>query len=156
MNATERILKQYNDVMDGPAAWHGDPIWEILSGISPEQAASQPVPGAHSIWEIVMHMIFWEEVVIDRFSGKRAGLIEERNFPPVPEITEANWKSTLEEFRKSNRRFRELLTNFAPERLDEKSAAGKRSYYEEAHGIIEHGVYHAGQIALLKKALQQS
>jgi hypothetical protein len=39
--------------------------------------------------------------------------------------------------------------------LDELSAAGKRSFYAEAHGLIEHHVYHAGQIALLAKAMNQ-
>ncbi len=38
--------------------------------------------------------------------------------------------------------------------LDELSAAGKWSFYEEAHGLIQHNVYHAGQIAILQKAFQ--
>jgi uncharacterized damage-inducible protein DinB len=153
VDPTQRILRQYDGVMEGPA-WHGDPIWEILDGISAHQAAARPVAGIHSIWEILMHMKFWEEVVILRLAGQRAGLIEERNFPPVPEVTEAGWHSAREEFRESNRRFREALAKVAGQQLDEKSAAGKRTFYEEAHGVIEHSVYHAGQIALLKKAVQ--
>ena len=39
----------------------------------------------------------------------------------------------------------ELVTSYL-------SAAGKRTFYDEAHGIIEHHIYHLGQIALLKKA----
>ena len=62
-----------------------------------------PLSSAHSIWEIVAHMTFWEGVVIQRLHGKRAGLVEELNFPPTPAPTEENWRKTLEEFRNSNR-----------------------------------------------------
>ena len=166
MTEVQRILDQYDRVMKG-AAWHGDAIWPILDGISVEKAALRPIANAHSIWEIVGHMAFWEGVAAKRLAGLRAGREEERNFPatpdeeglnfPVaPEATEANWQKTLEQFRASNQAFREALQRLSPARLDELSAAGKRSFYDEAHGLIEHNVYHVGQIALLAKAMNQS
>lgn len=91
-------------------------------------------------------------MVTKRLHGERAGLVEELNFPEMPAITQANWRKTLDEFRASNDAFREALRQLDPAKLEQLSAAGKRTYYEEAHGIIEHHVYHAGQIALLKKA----
>ncbi|MFI5116584.1 MAG: DinB family protein [Terriglobales bacterium] len=155
MTETQRILNQYDRVMKG-AAWHGDAIWQILDGISAERAASRPLANAHNIWEIAGHMAFWEDVAARRLGGLRAGLEEDRNFPAAPEATEANWQKTLDQFRASNRAFREALQKLDPARLDELSAAGKRSFYDEAHGLIEHSVYHAGQIALLAKAANQS
>ena len=151
MIEVQRILDQYDRVMNG-AAWHGDAIWQILGGISAEQASFRPISSAHSIWEIVGHMAFWEDVAARRLGGLRAGLEEEGNFPPAPpEGTEANWRETLDRFRASNKSFREALRKLDPARLNELSAAGKRSFYDEAHGLIEHNVYHAGQIALLAK-----
>ena len=155
MHDVQRILKQYDQVLNGPA-WHGDPIYEILGAVSAKVAAARPIAKAHSIWEIVGHMTFWEEVATRRLVGLRAGLEEERNFPAMPDITDANWRKTLDEFRASNQSFREALQQLAPSRLDEMSAAGKRSFYGEAHGLIEHHVYHAGQIALLAKAANPS
>jgi len=150
MSQIDRMLAHYDQVMQG-SAWHGDPIWQILEGISPEAAAARPLADVHSIWEIVMHMTFWEGVVIERLHGRRAGLIEEKNFPPLPAVTGENWTKTLDEFRASNEKFRQALRKLDPAKLEELSAAGKRTYYDEVHGIIEHHVYHAGQIALLKK-----
>ena len=122
-----------------------------------KKAALRPIANAHSIWEIVGHMAFWEDVAARRLGGLRAGLEAEGNFPPVPpEATEANWQKTLDAFRASNQALREALQKLDPARLDERSAAGKRSFYDEAHGLIEHNVYHAGQIALLAKAMNQS
>jgi uncharacterized damage-inducible protein DinB len=155
MTETQRILDHYDRAMHGDA-WHGDPVWQVLDGISVGKAALRPIANAHSIWEIVGHMAFWEEVAARRLGGLRAGLEEDRNFPAMPEATEVNWQKTLAEFRASNQAFREALQKLEPVRLDELSAAGKRSFYDEAHGLIEHHVYHSGQIALLAKAMNQS
>ena len=150
MSDIQCILNHYGSVLNGPS-WHGDPIWEILDGISPEAAAARPPNGGHTIWEIVMHMIFWEGVATQRLARQRAGLVEELNFPAMPAATDENWKQTLDQFRASNQQFRAALAKLDPARLDELTAAGKRSYYGEAHGAIEHTVYHGGQIALLRK-----
>ena len=91
MSETQRILNQYDIVMHG-SAWHGDAIWQILGGISAETAALRPIANAHSIWEIVGHMAFWEGATAKRLAGLRAGREEERNFPATPDITDANWQ----------------------------------------------------------------
>lgn len=150
MTEIDRILKHYDGVLSGDA-WHGDPVWKVLEDIPAAAAAARPLTTAHSIWEIVAHMTFWEAVVIQRLHGQRAGLVEELNFPATPAPNEENWRKTLDEFRGSNCRFREALSKLDPAKLEQLTAAGKRTYYDEAHGIIEHHVYHLGQIALLKK-----
>jgi uncharacterized damage-inducible protein DinB len=151
MTEVGRILHQHELVFSGDA-WHGDPIWNILEGVSATAAASHPLPRAHSIWELVLHMTFWEAVVTRRLKGERAGMDEALNFPAVPAVTEPNWHATLDRLRFSNREFRETLARLDPSKIDELSAARKRTFYEEAHGAIQHSLYHAGQIALLKKA----
>ena len=152
MSDVQQILRHYDEVMEGDA-WHGDAVWHMLNGISAQQAAARPIPGAHTIWELVMHMTFWEGVGNQRLAGLRAGLVEELNFPAMPEPTEENWRQTLERFRATNRDFRHALSRLDNAKLEALTAAGKRSYYGEAHGIIEHHIYHLGQIALLRKAL---
>jgi uncharacterized damage-inducible protein DinB len=150
MSEINAMIKHYDQILSGDA-WHGDPVWQILDSISAHSAAARPLPSAHTVWEIVAHMTFWEGVVTKRLQGERAGLVEELNFPPMPEITETNWHKTLDEFRASNASFRSALKQLDPSKLQQLTAAGKRTYWEEAQGIIEHHLYHAGQIALLKK-----
>src|SRR5271166_1585449 len=121
MTEIERILGQYDCVMHGNA-WHGDPIWQILGGISAQCAARRPVADAHTIWEIVLHMIFWEGVAARRLAGQRAGLDEALNFPAMPSASEANWQKTLEQFRASNQAFRLALSKLDAASLNELSA----------------------------------
>ena len=150
MSAIQRVLNHYDGVLNGEP-WHGDAIWQVLDGISAQQAAARPIPEFHTIWELVTHMTFWEGVAMQRLAGQRAGLVEELNFPAMPEPTEENWRKALDEFHASNRAFRDALAKLDPAKLDELTAARKRTFYGEAHGILEHHVYHIGQIAMLKK-----
>ncbi len=153
MSELPRILNHYDGVLNSDP-WYGDSVWKILERIPAQAAAARPLPGTHTIWELVSHMTFWEGVVTKRLAGQRAGLVEELNFPPMPAATEQNWQKALDDFRASNHAFREALAKLDPSKLEQLTAAGKRTYYDEAHGIIEHHVYHLGQIAMLKKALE--
>jgi uncharacterized damage-inducible protein DinB len=152
MTEIERIVDQYDRVMNG-AAWHGDPVWKLLDGVSAETAARSVTANTHSIWQLVMHMMYWESVACRRLMNVPVEQDSKLNFPETPEATAANWRKTLKDFRDSNEAFRKAISQLDAARLDAKMARDKRkSSYVEAHGIIQHHVYHAGQIALLKKA----
>ena len=69
----------------------------------------------------------------------------------ISTATGENWRKTLDQFRDSNRALRQSLAKLDANKLDELTAAGKRTFYGEAHGIIEHHAYHLGQIALLRR-----
>jgi len=151
MTEVERIVGQYDRAMTG-GAWHGDSVWEILADIPAERAFRRPVAGAHTIWELVAHMTFWETEVFRRLKGLRPQPEAELNFPKMPEPTADNWARVLEAFRRSNADFRGCLTELADTQWDEPLSAADKSVYVEVHGVIQHHLYHAGQIALLKKA----
>ncbi len=155
MNEIDRILDQYDRGMNGDA-WHGDPVWKILEGVSAEQAADRVHPEAHTIWELVAHMTFWETEVYRRLNSLPPRSQEDLNFPAMPEKTAENWNATLAEFRRSNAQFREALSQLDAWRLDQVMPARDKSIYVEVHGVIQHSLYHAGQIALLRKILAQN
>jgi uncharacterized damage-inducible protein DinB len=152
MTEVERILDQYDRVMNGDA-WHGDPMWKILDGISASEAASRAHPDAHSIWELVSHVTFWESEVYRRLNNLPARPYKELNFPAAPQMTAENWESTLAEFRHSNTEFRKALSQLEASRLDEPLSTAEKTVYVEVHGVIQHNLYHAGQIAILRKIL---
>jgi uncharacterized damage-inducible protein DinB len=146
----QNIVEQYDQTMSGEA-WYGDPVWKVLQGIDARRAVAQPVPGTHTIWQLVMHMAFWEQIATRRFSGpvtpEEAG-----NSPATPAADEAEWQKTLDAFRDSNRRFRQAMSLLDSSSLDKNTPGGQRSFRYELVGVIQHHIYHAGQIALLKRA----
>jgi uncharacterized damage-inducible protein DinB len=152
MNEVERILDLYDRAMNGDA-WHGDPLWKILEDISAEQAARRVDPHTHTIWELVSHMMFWETEVCRRLNRLAARPPDELNFPAMPEAKAENWGHALAEFRRSNGDLRTALTQLDASRLDQSLPGRDNSIYVEVQGVIQHNVYHGGQIAILRKML---
>lgn len=153
MSEIDRIADQLRRAF-GRDAWHGPAVKEILSGVSAAQAAQHPVSGAHSIWELVLHIGVWESVVRRRLEGEVIGeLPPEQDWPPVRDTSEAAWKKTLEEFARGNEQLRKTIASLKDERLREPVPGQSYSFYGMLHGVVQHDLYHAGQIALLKKAL---
>src|SRR5215216_1681753 len=133
-------------------AWHGPSLKEILKDVTAQQAARQPIAGAHSIWEIVLHIAAWEAAVRSRLEGDYVLEPAEGDWPAVDDKGEAAWRETLARLENNHMKLREAVSAFANERLFEPLAEGKPSAYFTLHGLIQHDLYHAGQITLLKKA----
>jgi len=153
MSEVERILDQMDRAFSGDA-WHGPPVMNLLDGLSAEDASKHPVHGAHSIWELVHHMGAWNAIVLHRLQGEDVEVTTESDWPPVWEVSEAAWKRALENLTESHARLRKAAEGLTDEQLEQRAAGPQYSRYVVLHGVIQHDLYHAGQIAILKKALR--
>ena len=151
MKETERIREQLNRAFAG-GAWHGPGVLEILENVTASQAAARPIIGAHSIWELVLHIKAWEDACRRRLSGDRAELLDEEDWPPVAETSDEAWKNTLTALRENHQKFYEAIASVDDARLDQPILEGMTTVYATLHGAVQHDLYHAGQIAILKKA----
>src|ERR1700692_1696405 len=153
MSEAARIADQLRRAFDGEA-WHGDSLSEILKGVSAKQAAARPVANGHTIWELVLHIAAWDDVVARRFGGAVAELEDAENFPRVTDESEAAWRKALAELRRVHQKLMDAGAKKPDSRLDEM-VPGKEgahyNFYYMLHGVVQHELYHAGQIALLKK-----
>ena len=147
----ERILGELQRAFEGNA-WHGPAVLELLHDVTAQQAAARPIAGAHSIWELVLHIAAWESAGRRRLEGDRAELPDEENFPHVNDESEAAWQQTIELLKDGHRSLCDAISRLDESKLDEPILDGMRSVYITLHGVIHHDLYHAGQIAILKKA----
>ncbi len=155
MSETERIADQLHRAYHG-GAWHGPALRQLLGGLSAKQAVARPLRGAHTIWELVLHITAWKRAVLRRMQGKALSLSPAENFPLMPKATTANWKRTLDGLRAAQNDLHRAISALPRSRL-KKIVPGKRySLYFLLHGLVQHDLYHAGQIALLKKARTKS
>ncbi len=115
--------------------------------------ARRPIPQAHTIWELVLHIAVWESVVRRRLAGEVVQPSPEQDWPPVLDTSEAAWKNTLAELERGHRQLRQSIAALNDDRLKDRVPGKDDSVYVLLHGLIQHDLYHAGQIALLKKAL---
>ena len=89
----EGIADQISRAFRGES-WHGPSVLEVLAGVSAEDAVAHPIAGAHSIWEIVLHMVSGYRLVLRRVRGERAQLSPEEEWPPVVERSLEAWRES--------------------------------------------------------------
>lgn len=148
-----RLEDQLGRALEGEA-WHGPSVLETLEGVSAEQAAAHPIAGAHSIWELILHLCGTYGLVLRRLGGDGRQLAESEDWPPAPEPSAENWGESIRVLKQLNEDLRRAVKSFPAERLDQPLAAGvPYTAYTQFVGVTQHDLYHAGQIALLKKAL---
>ena len=147
-----RLEEQLRRVFEGEA-WHGPAVLDALAGVSAEAAAAHPIPGLHSIWEIVLHLASTYRLVLRRIQGHSGSLSAEQDWPAVPAPDTELWHAAVDELHKLNREIRGAILAFAADRLDQMLATGHSSAYVHFAGLPQHDAYHAGQISLLRKAL---
>jgi uncharacterized damage-inducible protein DinB len=150
MSEVKRIASQLRRAYEG-RAWHGPSLKEILGGVTAEQAASRPLTQAHSIWEIALHIMAWESAVLKRIEGEYVEEPDEGDWPAVEDASESAWQAALATLEDKHMKLRAAVARLEDGRLNEPLAEGKPSAYFTLHGVIQHTLYHAGQIALLKR-----
>jgi uncharacterized damage-inducible protein DinB len=153
MSEIQRIVDQMDRAMSGEA-WHGPHLEELLKDVSAAQAAAYPVNGAHSIWELVHHVAAWNLILASRASGTAVNVTPEQDWPPVKDTSAASWKKAMEGLRSARAKLRGKVEKMNDARLDEIAPGKDHNLYVMLHGGVQHDLYHAGQIAILKKALK--
>ena len=153
MSEVARIGSQLKRASEG-GAWHGPALLELLADVSAAQAASRPLAGAHSIWEIVLHIAAWQGFATHALEGEPMpiDLPEEENWPPVADASETAWRAAVAHVGEVNKNLRQALRKLSDDDLEKTVGGREYTFYFLLHGVVQHGLYHAGQIALLKKA----
>src|SRR5271156_4582189 len=127
-------------------AWHGPSLQAVLQGISAEDASKHPVPNAHSIWELANHVAVWNKIVRHRLMGEVVAVTPELACPPVWEVSDVAWNRTLEDLAEWRAMLRKTVERLADDQLNERVVDEEYTTYFMLHGLIQHDLYHAGQI----------
>lgn len=159
MPRSAKIAKRIERTVTGPM-WHGPALVDVLDGVQHDRAAAKPIAGAHSIWEIVLHVTAWAEIARLRVAGQATeDPTPEQDWPPVPVSgsdpqfeSDPAWRLAVARMGEAHRQLATDVRLLDDEKLDALVPGLTYSVSTLLHGIVEHGTYHGGQIALLKKA----
>ena len=150
MTQTQRIADSYRAVTI-KAAWYGPSLAELLAEISPELATTPPVPGAHSISALLQHLLLWNERIRKAADGNpfpRWQPEKEWAEPPIP------WKELVARWKQSRDLLEEKIRNFPLEDLPKQVSGRSYPYETMLDGIVQHTIYHSGQIAMVLSMLR--
>ena len=149
-----RIAHQSASTINGDA-WYGDSLQKMLNDVTAKQAQARSIPNAHSIWELLCHVDAWVNFTLGAVQGVPIpawpGMPVELDWPAVTDTSERAWKHAADSFFSNHLRLVETIKTFTDERLEATVPGRTYDFYRLFQGVTQHAIYHAGQIALLKK-----
>lgn len=153
-NEIAHIVTLLQEAYEGEP-WFGKSAKAILAEAKANMAFTQ-INGQHSIIQLVQHMINWRQFTISRIESNQQALhyFEQNDWQPNPAPNDQLWQQTIELLDNPQKNLvaaikklpEIFLNNIVPER--------SYTYYQLLHGIIQHDIYHLGQIAYVVKVLQ--
>ncbi|HET7892557.1 MAG TPA: DinB family protein [Candidatus Sulfotelmatobacter sp.] len=147
-----RIADQLRRAFEG-SAWHGPALLELLQDVDACAAAAKPLPNVHSIWELVLHVAAWDGAALRRLDGEKCQPTGLANFPRVSTPTQSAWRKAVAETKRRHETLIKTVAALPESRLGDRVPGKRYDFYHMLHGIAQHELYHAGQIAILKKVL---
>jgi hypothetical protein len=151
MNESKRLAEQLSRALNGDA-WHG-PSWrEALDGVGRGEATHRPIADAHTIGEVLLHATTWNHVVRRRLEGESPQVSDSEDWPAATFPDERAWSSAKERFFESGKALVDKVAAFPAGQLEEKRPGVDGTWYELVVGQLQHVLYHAGQVSLLRKA----
>lgn len=150
------FIRQSSRLLQSGPSWYGPALSDLLKGVPFEDAAAHPLPGQHSIWELVLHLAAWRRFVVARLKRQdtyEVPLNSEADWPPVSIVSATAWENALKDLQLSSDQFDAALEAWDPKLLEQDVFGKSYPYHVMIFGLLQHDAYHTGQIAMLKKTL---
>jgi hypothetical protein len=148
-----RIADQLRRAFTGDP-WHGPPIRELVAGVTVAQACSRPLISAHTIWELVIHIDLYVQAAFEAIQGTAMPRWygTGKDWPEIVDISVPAWTEATERLFKNMEQLAEAIERLPDANLQNTVPGRDYDFYYLFHGIVQHSLYHGGQIAVLKKA----
>jgi uncharacterized damage-inducible protein DinB len=153
-NPQSKRLRPYFKKTIGSNPWHGPGVAQLLRNVRAGDAIAKPIPGSHSIWELVLHMTTWKAGPLRWIGGSKKAVGKAENFPKITDASERAWKAAVAKLKATQKEWDAMLAGAADDELDVPASPSRKfTRYDLYIGVLQHDAYHAGQIAVLKRAL---
>jgi uncharacterized damage-inducible protein DinB len=155
MSLTAQLAKHFRELHLG-GNWTSSNLKDNLADVSWKQATTQ-VNGLNSIATLVFHINYYVSAVLKVFQGSPLKAHDKYSFDLPPIQSQEDWEMLLAKTWNEAEAFAKEVENLPEDKLREFFTDEKYgNYYRNIQGIIEHCHYHLGQIAIIKKMVQQS
>lgn len=152
-----QAVRLVNEAFHGPA-WHGPALKVTLQRCTPSEAEHRLAPGRNTVWELVLHAAYGKHVVRSRLTNDRrrfARPMVRAWWPRIVDPSPEGWQRDLELLDASHDALVSALANATTAHLARRRPGKPHTFADEAIGIALHDIYHAGQIALIRKLVQR-
>lgn len=154
MAEVDRLVARMAEAFDG-APWYGPSLRSALDGVTSAEAFATPVPGAHGIAELVRHLTWWKRVVRRRLQGDPVSDANAVDWPPLRPRSRS-WRALRADLQAAHAELVTEVRALTPRALNRTVPGQSIPIRAMLHGVADHDIYHAGQVVLLRRALEES
>ena len=151
MSEITRLVGQMQAAYDGEP-WYGPSLQSLIGRLPARRLHQRPVPGAHSAAELLAHISFWKEIVVRRLDGDPVRDANDHDWPAL-DPKDATLAALRRRIDAAHKALIARTTALTDGELDRRIAGTSTTRYEILQGVLQHDIYHAGQLALLARAL---
>ncbi|MFN8428581.1 MAG: DinB family protein [Spirosomataceae bacterium] len=147
----ENLKNLFNSAFHG-GAWHGPSVLELTKGLTVKEV-SYKAGNVHNIAELIYHITSWRIFAVKKMQGDEAYVIEDEklNWGNIGKIDQFELETLMVELTLSHDELIKELETKTDDFLNKIVPGAEYTFFTLLTGIINHDLYHAGQIAILKK-----
>jgi uncharacterized damage-inducible protein DinB len=153
MTESQRLAALAESVLR-EGGWIEVPLRDLFHSLTAAEAAAHPITAAHSAWEIVLHLAAWHEAVQRRIGGMATDLSDAEDWPAPADTTEANWQAAREKLEGTYADMVQAIQGLKPGQLNKNVPGRPFNFYVMLHGVMQHDLYHSGQVMMLRKSVR--
>ncbi len=154
MSLTQQMAKHLRDVHFG-GNWTCSNLKQNLSDVTWQEATTK-VQSFNTIATLTYHIHYFVHAALNVLKGGPLDAHDKFSFDHPPISNSQDWENFQSRVWEDAESFANLVEQLPEEKLWEDFTDKKYgNYYRNIQGIIEHAHYHLGQIAILKRLVQQ-
>jgi uncharacterized damage-inducible protein DinB len=149
------VIGQLRESYEGDP-WFGRNVKTLLAEVNGE-TAYQKLNGQHSILELLYHMVIWREFTISRLAPSATDLsyYEKADWQELDHTHKNLWEEGIQKLDDTQAELIRLLQEKDDAMLTGTVPERTYNFRKLLYGIIQHDIYHLGQIAFITKAIQK-
>jgi uncharacterized damage-inducible protein DinB len=148
------VILNFENVLNGHP-WFGRSVYEILDETDSSKAFTRPNGTEHSLADLLWHMNTWADFTLKRIQKDDSYDLtsaEELDWRIIdPQLH--SWKKGVKEFKSLHALIIKELKKKEDTFLEEKVDYRNYNFRFLLNGLVQHDIYHLGQIAYLEKML---
>jgi len=149
------LIRQLNEIQEG-SLWFDQSFKDKFDHLSESEALTRPMPEIFSVAEHVSHMLAWRKECVLRFNGiKRELMNSPDDWKNTNELSTLGWTNLKNALYNSRAELIDLIADRDDTYLDTKFQDTEYNYHYLIEGIIQHDLYHLGQIGVTIKLLKK-
>jgi uncharacterized damage-inducible protein DinB len=129
-------------------------VIKALDALDADTAGQRPEGSPHSVFQLLQHMIYWQELYLRRLRGDEAAgpAHAEQGWPGAEwPLSGGEWIGTVERFRRGWTEANEMATK--RDLSETLPNWGGRPRFEGLLGLASHNSYHIGQVVIVRRML---